>query len=231
MWKRIELHNHTIESDGTMTVQELVRYLELQGIHAFSLTDHNTVSGFPGLTMACDSQASPMEYINGFELTSYYGHLLCQNVSAYIPWDDIDKDFADSLFQRVHEAGGLAGPAHPFSLPFPFSNGMRWSMNIHDYHLIDFIEVINNAHPMSPDNQEAILWWESLVFSVTASVRFPAWTYTVRSPWTAFIPPASRWRNKRRLFPFPSSWIMGSVPAPPASPGDRCLTGNETGPD
>lgn len=165
MWKRIELHNHTIESDGTMTVRELVRYLNRQGIYAFSLTDHNTISGFPKLQMACDSQASPMEYINGFELTSYYGHLLCQNVSSYIPWDDIHKDFADPLFQRVHESGGLAGPAHPFSLPFPFSNGMRWSMKIHDHHLVDFIEVINNAHPMIPDNQEAILWWENLIFS------------------------------------------------------------------
>lgn len=165
MWKRIELHNHTIESDGIMTVQELVEYLNHQGIHAFSLTDHNTISGFPKLKEACDSHAFPMEYINGCELTSYYGHLLCQNVSSYIPWDDINKECADPLFQRVHEAGGLAGPAHPFSIPFPFSNGMRWSMKILDYHLVDFIEIINNAHPMAPDNQEAILWWESLVFS------------------------------------------------------------------
>ena len=165
MWKRIELHNHTIESDGIMTVPELVRYLEQEGIHAFSLTDHNTVAGFPALPLACDRQTSPMEYINGFELTSFYGHLLCQNVSSYIPWEDIDESFADPLFRRVHEAGGLAGPAHPFSIPCPFSNGMRWSMKIHDYHLVDFIEVINNAHPMVPDNQEAILWWENLIFS------------------------------------------------------------------
>lgn len=165
MWKRIELHNHTVESDGIMTVQELVQYLNYQGIYAFSLTDHNTISGFSKLNAACDCQDSPMEYINGYELTSYYGHLLCQNVSSYIPWEDINKDCADLLFQRVHEAGGLAGPAHPFSIPCPFSNGMRWSMKIHNYHLVDFIEVINNAHPMFPDNKEAILWWENLIFS------------------------------------------------------------------
>lgn len=165
MWKRIELHNHTIESDGTMTVKELAQYLNQQEIYAFSLTDHNTISGLLKLKEACGSQASPMEFLNGFELTSYYGHLLCQNVSSYISWDDINKDSADILFHRVHEAGGLAGPAHPFSIPSPFSNGMRWSMKIHDYHIVDFIEVINNAHPMVPDNQEAILWWENLIFS------------------------------------------------------------------
>lgn len=165
MWKRIELHNHTIESDGIMTVKELVQYLNQQEIYTFSLTDHNTISGLLKLKEACDNQGSPMEYINGCELTSYYGHLLCQNISSYISWDDINEDFADLLFHRVHEAGGLAGPAHPFSIPSPFSNGMRWSMNIHDYHLVDFIEVINNGHPMVPDNQEAILWWENLIFS------------------------------------------------------------------
>lgn len=165
MWKRIELHNHTIESDGSMTAAELVDYLEGQGIDAFSLTDHNTISGFTKLEEKLASHSSRVEFIKGFELTSYYGHLLCQNVSAYIPWDDIDEMNGDLLFLRVHEAGGLAGPAHPFSIPSPFSNGMRWSMKIHDLGLIDFIEVVNNSHPMDPDNQKAILWWEDLIFS------------------------------------------------------------------
>ncbi len=165
MWKRIELHNHTIESDGAMTAAELVDYLDNQGISAFSLTDHNTISGFPKAEEKLASHSSPVEFVKGFELTSYYGHLLCQNVSAYIPWDDIDEENGDLLFVRVHEAGGLAGPAHPFSIPSPFSNGMRWSMKIHDLRLIDFIEVVNNAHPMDPDNHAAILWWEDLIFS------------------------------------------------------------------
>lgn len=168
-WKRIELHNHTIESDGIMTANELVSCLASNGVRAFSLTDHNTISGWSSLESACRSaltlNAAPsLEYIQGFELTSYYGHLLCQNVSSYIPWDDIDENNADLLFQRVHEAGGLAGPAHPFSVPFPFSTGMRWSMKIHDFRLVDFIEIINNAHPMVPDNRNAILWWEQLIF-------------------------------------------------------------------
>ncbi len=166
MWKRIELHNHTIESDGAMTVGELISFLKSQDIHSFSLTDHNTVSGWNTLENLCGSgDFAQMEFIRGYELTSYYGHMLCQNFSKYIPWDDIDENNADVLFRRVHEAGGLAGPAHPFSIPAPFSNGMRWTMKIHDYNLMDFIEIINNAHPMEPDNREAILWWEQLIFS------------------------------------------------------------------
>ena len=156
MWKRIELHNHTIESDGTMTPAELSAFMAAQEIPCFSLTDHNTISGLSQLPAACSEK---IQYICGYELTSYYGHMLCQNVSSYIPWDDIDRNNADLLFHRVHEAGGLAGPAHPFSMPSPFSNGMRWDMNIHDPGLMDFIEIINNAHPMIPDNYQAIQWW------------------------------------------------------------------------
>ena len=84
MWKRIELHNHTMESDGSMTVKELAAFMEAQGIPWFSLTDHNTVSGFPDLPAACKNR---LQYVYGYELTSYYGHLLCQNVTSYIPWE------------------------------------------------------------------------------------------------------------------------------------------------
>lgn len=164
MWKRIELHNHTIESDGCMTVRELVSFLSSKGISAFSLTDHNTISGWEQLAEAAREIHGNPEFIYGYELTSYFGHMLCQNVFSYIPWDDIDEGNADLLFQRVHDMGGLAGPAHPFSIPFPFSTGMRWSMKIHDFRLVDFIEIINNAHPMTPDNKNAVLWWEKLIF-------------------------------------------------------------------
>lgn len=165
MWKRVELHNHTNESDGKMTVEELASYFSGQGIHAFSLTDHNTVSGCPRLADACAALPWPMEFISGYELTTYLGHLLCQNTSSCIDWEDIDKTCPEPLFHRIHAGGGLAGPAHPFSIPSPFSNGMRWTMKLSDYSLMDFIEVINNAHPMTPDNEEAILWWEALIFS------------------------------------------------------------------
>lgn len=164
MWKSIELHNHTVESDGSMTVTGLVRFLASNNIRSFSLTDHNTISGWRQLPEAVREISPDSEFICGYELTSYFGHMLCQNIDSYIPWDDIDADCADPLFQRVHEAGGLAGPAHPCSIPFPFSTGMRWSMRIHDHSLIDFIEIINNAHPMIPDNKSAILWWEDLIF-------------------------------------------------------------------
>ena len=162
MWKRVELHNHTVESDGNLKPKELVSFLHEQGIQNFSITDHNTITAW--------DKAKPyvkkydMEMIHGFELTSFYGHMLIQNINEYFPWDDIDEDNADKLFEKAHKLGAIAGPAHPFSIPTPFSNGMNWSMKIHDYHLVDFIEIINNAHTMVTDNKNGILFWEDLIF-------------------------------------------------------------------
>ena len=40
-----ELHNHTVESDGNLTCQELTEYLAADHVDAFAITDHNTTSG------------------------------------------------------------------------------------------------------------------------------------------------------------------------------------------
>ncbi len=161
MWKRIELHNHTNESDGNMTPEELVEYLHQNHIQSFSITDHNTISAWYQVKDLC--QKYNMEYIQGFELTSFYGHMLIQNLKEYFPWDDIDEDNGDILFERAHQMGALAGMAHPFSIPSPFSNGMNWTLKIKDKSLIDFIEVINNAHINEPDNRRGIQYWQKLV--------------------------------------------------------------------
>lgn len=163
-YKRIELHNHSTESDGGMSVPQLVDYLYANQITCFALTDHNTTSGTPKIEAYLQEAKLPMQHLPGFELTSYHGHILCYNMGRYIPWDDIDKYNGDLLFNRVHQQGGIVGIAHPFSVPAPIANGMRFDMHIHNHDLLDFIEVINNAHSMVPDNIQGILWWEELLF-------------------------------------------------------------------
>ena len=172
MLKRIELHNHSLESDGRMSVSELVSWLVSNRITAFSLTDHNTVSGLPVLKKL--QEENPVfEYLNGYELTSWYGHILCQNVSGYIPWDDCDRENGDVLFDRVHAQGGLAGIAHPVSFPHPVSNGLRFEFLIHDWSKVDFIEIINNSHPAFPDNGKGIRYLGGPVSEGICAGRLP----------------------------------------------------------
>lgn len=41
----IDLHVHSTESDGTDTPCELVTLAKQVGLHAFALTDHDTIGG------------------------------------------------------------------------------------------------------------------------------------------------------------------------------------------
>ena len=43
MYKRLELHNHTVESDGNLTPSELIDLMCDDKVDAFALTDHNTI--------------------------------------------------------------------------------------------------------------------------------------------------------------------------------------------
>ncbi|MBQ1483401.1 MAG: PHP domain-containing protein [Erysipelotrichaceae bacterium] len=45
MEKHVDLHCHSVFSDGTLTPEELIRLAERQGISVLALTDHNTSAG------------------------------------------------------------------------------------------------------------------------------------------------------------------------------------------
>lgn len=71
----VDLHVHSIRSDGSMTPEELVDYAVKKGLSAFALTDHDTVDGIP----AALSQAKKwhekgiqIEVIPGIEFSTEY---------------------------------------------------------------------------------------------------------------------------------------------------------------
>lgn len=64
----IDLHMHSIYSDGTNTPEELVKMAEERGLKAIALTDHDTVGGIVPLLEAGDG--SPVETIPGIELSA-----------------------------------------------------------------------------------------------------------------------------------------------------------------
>lgn len=47
-WLACELHTHTLHSDGSQTLDELVKGAVDLGFDAIALTDHNTMSGLIG---------------------------------------------------------------------------------------------------------------------------------------------------------------------------------------
>ncbi len=66
----IDLHVHSVHSDGTYTVNELIDYAIDKKLHAIALTDHDTISGIQSaISYAYDK---PIEIVPGVELSSDY---------------------------------------------------------------------------------------------------------------------------------------------------------------
>ena len=164
-FKRLELHNHTVESDGSLTCQELTEYLAADHVDAFAITDHNTTSGQKKIEQLLEEKHYPISLIRGMEYTTYFGHILCLNLSKYVPWNSIDQHRPELLFEAAREKGALVGIAHPFSYGDPFARGCRFEMTISDYSKVDFIEIFNNPESLHEVNARGTNLWMSLIFS------------------------------------------------------------------
>ena len=164
-FKRLELHNHTVESDGSLTGQELTEYLAADHVDAFAITDHNTTSGQKKIEQLLEEKHYPISLIRGMEYTTYFGHILCLNLAKYVPWNSIDQHRPELLFEAAREKGALVGIAHPFSYGDPFARGCRFEMTISDYSKVDFIEIFNNPESLHEVNERGTNLWMSLIFS------------------------------------------------------------------
>ena len=162
MYKRLELHNHTTESDAEITVEELILLMEKDQVDAFAITDHNTISGNHRAKRFLENHQLNVQCIYGMEYSTYYGHILCLNLNEYVSWENINRQKPELLFEAVKETGALVGIAHPFTVGAPFQRGCRFEMEITDYRCVDFIEIYNNSRPLF-GNDESLLYWEELV--------------------------------------------------------------------
>lgn len=159
-WMRVELHNHTTESDGQLKTEELLDFMLAHRIPAFAMTDHNTVSGHQPMQTLISERRAPVELIRGLEFTTFFGHILCFGMDRYFSWHDLNPDDPDRWFERIRACGATVGIAHP-----DVCNHTRWQMKLRDWALVDFIEVVNNSHAMEEVNLPAIRRWEALVLA------------------------------------------------------------------
>lgn len=65
--KRVDLHMHTVHSDGTLTPTELVERAKSRGLDCIALTDHDTTSGVREAQAA--GKANGVEVIPGVEIS------------------------------------------------------------------------------------------------------------------------------------------------------------------
>lgn len=90
---RIDLHTHSLASDGTQTPAELVRAAADAGLDVVALTDHDTAAGWAAATAQAEEVGITL--VPGMEISTRYGsrgvHLL-----AYLP-DPTHAPLAEEL--------------------------------------------------------------------------------------------------------------------------------------
>lgn len=111
----IDMHCHTAEGslDAHASIFEIVDKLKIMGFDGVVVTDHNSYKGYEAWVR---SKRNDFLVLKGIEYDSYdAGHII-----VILPSDVDDKIFRyrgmriKDLSQKVHELGGVLGPAHPF---------------------------------------------------------------------------------------------------------------------
>lgn len=83
---RIDLHLHSIYSDGEFRPCEVVKFGHQKGTTALSLTDHDTVGGIPEALQT--GQDLGIDIIPGIELSAYSENREIHILGYYIDWTD-----------------------------------------------------------------------------------------------------------------------------------------------
>ena len=111
---RADLHIHSLASDGTAGIDEILLAAVAADLQVIGIADHDRIDAArAGQTLAL-RRGLPIEVVIGEEISTRGGHLLGLWLSEPIkPWQSLRASIA-----QVHDQGGLAIPAHPL-FPYP----------------------------------------------------------------------------------------------------------------
>ncbi len=111
---RADLHVHSLASDGTAGIEDILAAGVALGLDAIAITDHDRIDAAQAGSVLASRQGLPIEVIVGEEISTRGGHLLGLWLTEPIrPWQSLRASII-----AVHEQGGLAIPAHPL-FPYP----------------------------------------------------------------------------------------------------------------
>lgn len=112
---RADLHIHTIASDGTAAVTQILDHLALVGgLDVIAITDHERIDAAQAAHAIARDRGLAVDVVVGEEVTTRGGHLLALFIDRRIaPYRSLRDTIA-----AVHDAGGIAIPAHPL-VPYP----------------------------------------------------------------------------------------------------------------
>jgi predicted metal-dependent phosphoesterase TrpH len=112
---RADLHIHTLASDGTAGIEAILDHVQREtDLDVIAITDHERVDAAVAAQATARDRGLRVEVVIGEEITTLGGHLLGLYLDRPIrPYRSLR-----TTILAVHEAGGLAIPAHPL-VPYP----------------------------------------------------------------------------------------------------------------
>ncbi len=138
-----DMHVHTRYShqtiffyDGVDTPETMVKAAKHAGLDAVAITDHDSLKGIRRAVE--EGKRRGILVIPGCEVSSRSGHILAYGITEEIP----PNLSAEETIERIHEQGGVAVAAHPFSgfgvslmfdtLELPFDGVEAWNASVMD---------------------------------------------------------------------------------------------------
>jgi predicted metal-dependent phosphoesterase TrpH len=112
---RADLHIHTLASDGTSGVIDILEHVEqATELDVIAITDHERIDAAMAARAISQERGFRAEVVIGEEVTTLGGHLLALFIEHPIrPFRSLRATIA-----AIHDAGGIAIPAHPL-VPYP----------------------------------------------------------------------------------------------------------------
>ncbi|MFF7297070.1 CehA/McbA family metallohydrolase [Streptomyces sp. NPDC008265] len=154
-WYRGDLHLHSVHSDGSRTVDEIVAAARREGLHFLATSDHNTSS--TGVTWR-GNVPDDLLVVNAEEVTTRHGHWLAVGLpqGEWVDWryGPADQGAFEARSRRVHALGGITIAAHPLT-PAP---GSWWEFGLDR---VDALEVWNG--PWTLDDAANIAAWHAML--------------------------------------------------------------------
>ncbi len=104
---KIDLHVHTVHSDGSGTVKDVLRTAKSKGLDGLAITDHNTIKGY----FEAKLYDSGLLVLPGYEVRTDAGHVLVIGLERAPPKIEIIR--YEDIIRWVRKLGGLTILAHP----------------------------------------------------------------------------------------------------------------------
>jgi predicted metal-dependent phosphoesterase TrpH len=96
--EKIDLHTHTVFSDGTFTPSESVKLALERGLTTLAITDHDSTEGLPEAFAAADDTG--LEIVPGTEFSTVWEG---QGVHVLAYWPDLDHEELQAELRRLRE--------------------------------------------------------------------------------------------------------------------------------